>query len=72
MLRKLCLAVALTAFTAALPGCIFVAKKHDGRHGAHPSSHRHEHCHDKGKHHKKGKHGKKQVCHSHPHGGGHH
>ncbi|MBP8810137.1 MAG: hypothetical protein KBG48_23105 [Kofleriaceae bacterium] len=32
----------------------------------HPASHRHEHCHHRGgKHHKR-------MCHSHPHGPGHH
>lgn len=49
---------ALVGFLLMASGCIVVS--------GHPSRHAHQHCHARGgKHHK-------QVCHSHPHGPGHH
>ena len=58
------LAIALLSLTFASACVVRTTPAHRG--GGHPSSHRHDHCHDRGgKHHK-------QVCHSHPHGPGHH
>lgn len=58
-IHLLALAVAL-----GLSGC--VVRTGPEYRGGHPHSHRHDHCHDRGgKHHKR-------VCHSHPHGPGHH
>lgn len=59
------LAIALLSLTFASACVVRTGPAH--RHGGgHPSSHRHDHCHDRGgKHHKR-------VCHSHPHGPGHH
>ncbi|MEZ4401890.1 MAG: hypothetical protein R3B06_17810 [Kofleriaceae bacterium] len=57
------LAVALALGPAA---CTIRTGAHQHGVSGHPASHRHQHCHDRGgKHHK-------QVCHSHPHGPGHH
>ncbi len=66
-MRKLCLALCLTfAAATTLTGCVIVSKKPRHGHSAHPSNHRHDHCHQRGRH------GKNRVCHSHPHGPGHH
>lgn len=47
-------------------GCLVRTRSgHQHVQGGHPSSHRHDHCHDRGRHHKR-------VCHSHPHGPSHH
>lgn len=60
----LALAIAAPAFLST--GCVVrTGKSHHAVHG-HPDKHRHDHCHQRG-----GKH-KKRMCHSHPHGGGHH
>ncbi|MBK9032769.1 MAG: hypothetical protein IPL61_16120 [Myxococcales bacterium] len=61
----LILAVAGIALSTSA-GCLVRTRTHPAHAQGHPASHRHEHCHDRGgKHHK-------QVCHSHPHGPGHH
>jgi len=59
----LALAVAGAGFTT---GCVVRTGHHHHAASGHPAKHRHDHCHARG-----GKHNKR-VCHSHPHGPGHH
>ncbi len=58
--------VAVVTLALVSAGCVVrTGPAHRRGHGAHPHSHRHDHCHHRGKKHKR-------VCHSHPHGPGHH
>lgn len=59
----------IIAFVASVTGSCVVRARTGGSAGylkAHPDKHAHDHCHGRG-----GKHDKR-VCHSHPHGPGHH
>jgi hypothetical protein len=60
LVRRIVIALLLVSVS----GCV-VRTRPAHRHG-HPASHRHDHCHHRGGTHNK------TVCHSHPHGPGHH
>lgn len=68
LVTPLIMAIFASTLTLGAGGCFVRTGPayRQGGGGGHPDSHRHDHCHDRGgKHHKR-------VCHSHPHGGGHH
>jgi hypothetical protein len=56
----------LLSLAVGTSGCLIRSEPRRGTTYRESGSHRHEHCHYRGgKHHKR-------VCHSHPHGSGHH
>ncbi len=58
--------IVASTFAFGSIGCVVRTRTGPAYRDGHPSSHRHDHCHNRG-----GKHNKR-VCHSHPHGPGHH
>jgi hypothetical protein len=67
---KLLATLATIAFAGSISlaagGCVVRTGKSQHAVTGHPAKHRHDHCHAKGGPHDK------RVCHSHPHGPGHH
>ena len=60
------LLLALVALVLPTSACTVRTGRNHSSLSGHPANQNHEHCHDRGgKHHK-------TVCHSHPHGPGHH
>jgi hypothetical protein len=65
-LPSMLVSVALAASFLTSTGCLVRTGRRSQGLSGHPDKHSHQHCHDRGgKNHK-------QVCHTHPHGPGHH